>query len=154
MAEYAPCWFYHKDGRSRIVESAEDEAALMHEGGWANTPAAHGVISAPSVEQLAKMPRIDMASVPGTGSSPAEQMAFSHLLLQWQNKLDAAEKHAKEMEQEVAGLHRLIQVQQQEGKGFEDRIHALEQAVVQRVHATSPVTTDPAHPVTPASRRK
>lgn len=48
---FDPTWLYRQDGHRVLVESQEVYDALMAEGGWAQTPAAFGIITAPNREQ-------------------------------------------------------------------------------------------------------
>jgi hypothetical protein len=43
-----PSWRYHPTEEARIVHSAEEEEALG--SGWADSPAAHGIETAPGAE--------------------------------------------------------------------------------------------------------
>lgn len=54
MPEFAPCVLYHPSrgvADPELVESQEMYDFLMSQGGWVDTPAAFGVITAPNREQ-------------------------------------------------------------------------------------------------------
>lgn len=54
-AGFQATWLYHKDGRAELVETEDVHHQLMEQGGWASSPAEHGVISAPSRDQMQLM---------------------------------------------------------------------------------------------------
>jgi hypothetical protein len=78
MAEgiFAPTWKYHATLPARLIESQEALDALGP--GWEDTPAAHGVITAPSAEQLVALPQTPPA--PLTPSGGLDYTALTDLL--------------------------------------------------------------------------
>jgi hypothetical protein len=133
--QYAPRWFYHKDGRSQICESAAHEARLMTEGGWADSPAAHGVITAPDAAQRAQMPKVFTPPV-SSGSqahaapSAVDLTAFSALLHQWQHTLDQAEASRREVVTQLVAAQDRIAVLEGAFVELHERLHAVEQYIV------------------------
>lgn len=68
-----PKYKYHAELDPIVVEDEDEESSLSDE--WADSPAEHGVITAPSVEQGRKM-RLEAASKPKSpAATPAEKRA-------------------------------------------------------------------------------
>lgn len=127
---YAPTWLYHKDGRSHMALSIDEEMTLRKDPSWAESPAMHGAITAPSAEQLAQMPHVFAPETVGTGSSAHDQQAFSHLLMQWQRKLDTAEQQGQFLQHQLAETRDSHDAALVALEALQQRVHTLEQWVV------------------------
>jgi hypothetical protein len=92
---FGPTVLYHRSGEVEEVSTLERFEELMEQEGWATSPAAHGVIGAPSAEERGRLPRVSTPLPPTKEASPAEAMAFGHLLQQWEHRLEALESECR-----------------------------------------------------------
>jgi hypothetical protein len=141
--EFAPTACYHADGRVVLVTSAAQWAALDAQGGWADTPAAHGVITAPNEEQKQQLPTATPGP-PTAVSTPAEHVAFSHLLQRWEHRMHLMNQDMLTFQDALATMHPSLTQALAALDALATRIGVLEQWVVQHTapDAAPPVSAD------------
>jgi hypothetical protein len=114
MAEgiFAPTWKYHATLPARLIESQEALDALGP--GWEDTPAAHGVITAPSAEQLVALPPPPPPLTPSGGMDYTaltdlleRMLRLEPLLAALQAEQDATQTRLAALESALAALPEL-----------------------------------------------
>jgi hypothetical protein len=134
---FGHCVLYHRDKEPQLVTSEEQYLTLMAEGGWENTPAAFGVITAPSTEQRAAMPQVQPTSPLGA-TRPDDGAAFAALLSQWQFQMNQHRDHIATLQDGMIQRERSQEAQQHQMDGLHTRLQAVEQWMVRQPSTGAP----------------
>ena len=95
-----PMVLYHPDGRTAVVASWVEHDTLMGDGLWARNPGLFGVVTAPDVAQLRRLPKVKtfQDQVQATHAPGGyESGALAHVLQQWDARISVLERALKNL---------------------------------------------------------